>query len=56
MYLDLQGVRSLDNELVRLVEKKEADEMEIYKVYLKIGHISLLAKDFPRGMFVTFIF
>ncbi|VDO07518.1 unnamed protein product [Brugia timori] len=44
-----KGIRNLDNELIKLVEAKE-DDMKIYKVYLKIGHISLLAKDFPRAL------
>ncbi|CAG9541015.1 unnamed protein product, partial [Cercopithifilaria johnstoni] len=43
------GIRNLDNELIKLVETKE-DKSKIYKVYLKIGHISLLAKDFPRAL------
>lgn len=49
-----QGIRNLDSELVKLVEAKE-DKTKIYKVYLKIGHISLLAKDFPRGIFIMFV-
>ncbi|VBB35107.1 unnamed protein product [Acanthocheilonema viteae] len=44
-----KGIRNLDNELIKLVEAKE-DKTKIYKVYLKIGHISLLAKDFPRAL------
>ncbi|EJD75340.1 JmjC domain-containing protein [Loa loa] len=45
-----KGIRNLDNELIKLVEAKEEDNTKIYKVYLKIGHISLLAKDFSRAL------
>lgn len=50
----LQGIRILDNELVKTVENKENNVSKIYALYLKIGHISLLAKDFPRGNSVCF--
>ncbi|VDM95555.1 unnamed protein product [Thelazia callipaeda] len=45
-----KSIRCLENELIKLVETKEKDETKLYKVYLKIGHISLLAKDFPKAL------
>ncbi|VDN19928.1 unnamed protein product [Gongylonema pulchrum] len=44
-----KGIRILDNELVKAKEASEKDVTRIYTLYLKIGHISLLARDFPRG-------